>query len=385
MTTSRLLPLFAGLALLAAACSKNDVDPPAELTDFRATAKVERVWSSSTRGAEPKLRLGLGVALDGETLYAAGHGGDVVAMNRDDGRRVWRTDTRLKLSGGPGVGEGLVVVGATHGGIVALDAQTGAVRWKTQVNSEILSAPAIANRVVLFRAVDGRVFALRAADGELLWSAEQQVPRLSLRGTSQPVIADNLAVSGFDNGRLMALTLDTGNEVWNVAVAPPSGRTEIDRLVDLDANVQSMDDDIYAVNFHGKAVRLQRDNGSVQWEREISSYAGFALDEDGFYVATDDGALVKLGRRTGVEMWRQDVLTRRRLSQPAVLGSLVAVADLDGYVHFFDKDSGELAARIRPLDGRVLTAPLVSNGLLILMDAEGKIAALRVARESGKG
>lgn len=385
MSTNRLLPLFAGLATLAVACSENDVDPPAELTEFRATAKIERVWSTSAGGAEPKLRLGLGVALQDTTLYAAGHGGDVIALDRDTGKRLWRTDTKLSLSGGPGVGEGLVVVGATHGAIVALDAQTGAVRWKTQVNSEILSAPAIANRVVLFRAVDGRVFALRAADGEMLWSAEQQVPRLSLRGTSQPVIADNLAVSGFDNGRLMALTLDTGLEVWNVAVAPPSGRTEIDRLSDLDANVQAMEDDIYAVNFHGKAVRLQSDNGSVQWEREVSSYAGFALDEDGFYVSADDGSLIKLGRRTGVEMWRQDVLTRRRLSQPAVLGSLVAVADLDGYVHFFDKDSGELAARIRPLEGRVLTAPVVSNGLLILVDVEGKIAALRIAPDSGKG
>ena len=374
----RALGAIACLAVLVAACSDKDIDPPAELTDFQSTAKIQKVWSADV-GGDARLRLGLGIAVDGDLLFTANRKGEVIAMAAATGKRAWRANTKLPISAGPGAGAGLVVVGSTYGDLVALDAATGDVKWKAHVNSEILSAPAISASVVLLRAGDGRVLGLRTSDGTELWSAEQQVPRLSLRGTSQPVIAGDLGVSGFDNGRVMALSLSDGSTLWDVAVAPPAGRTEIDRMIDIDAAVQVADDDIYAVTFHGKAARIARNSGAVQWARDISSYSGFALDDDGFYITSADGELIKLGRRTGVETWKQAVLSRRRLSAPAVLDSLVAVADLEGYVHFFDKATGELAARVHPLGERVSAAPIVSNSMLFMMDAGGKIAALRVA------
>ncbi|MET0280750.1 MAG: outer membrane protein assembly factor BamB [Steroidobacteraceae bacterium] len=367
----------AALALLAGCSKKDKAEQPAELTEFRATAKIERVWTANAGGGAPKLRLGLGLATAGDAIYAAGRDGDVVALNRANGKSLWRKDTKLKLSGGPGVGAGLVVVGASYGAVVALDAASGEQKWKAQINSEILAAPAVGPQLVLVRTVDGRVIALNTADGSQAWSAEQQVPRLSLRGTTAPTLAGDLALSGFDNGRVMALSLADGATVWDVSVAPPSGRTELQRLVDVDAGVLAADNDIFAVTFQGKAARIDRETGQVQWSRDLSSYSGAALDAEGYYVSTSDGGLVKIGRRSGIEIWNQQVLVRRRLSAPAVLGTLVAVGDLDGYVHFFDSTNGELAARTHPLGARVSTAPLVSGDLLVMMDADGKIAALR--------
>jgi outer membrane protein assembly factor BamB len=383
--TGTVLVLTAIAAMLAGCAGNKNIEPPADLTDFRATARVDRVWSANIGGAEPKLRLGLGLATAGNLVFAAGHDGDVVAMNLASGKRVWRTDTKLKLSAGPGAGEGLVVAGASHGDIVALDAATGAVKWKSHINSELLSAPFIDKQVVLLRAVDGRVAALRVSDGTLIWSAEQQVPRLTLRGTSEPLIAGDVAVAGFDNGRLMALSLKDGGTVWEVPVAPPAGRTELDRLVDIDAAIRAAERDIYAVTYHGKVVRIDLETGQVQWSRDMSSYSGLALDDDGLYVTSADGSVVKIGRRTGVELWKQDVLAHRRLSSPAVLGKLVAAADLKGYVHFFDATNGELAARLHPLGDRVSAPLLVSGDLLLIMDVEGRIAALRIAPAAEKG
>src|SRR5690606_6214314 len=182
MNRARLTPLVL-VALLAACSSSKDTQPPAQLTEFRSTADIERVWSANLSGAKPQLRLGLGVAAAGDAVFAASHGGEVVAFNRADGRRLWRTDTRLDLTGGPGAGENLVVVGSDSGDIVALDAATGETRWKTRINSEVLSAPAIASDTVLVRTTDGRLSALRVTDGSLIWAAEEEVPRLSLRGT----------------------------------------------------------------------------------------------------------------------------------------------------------------------------------------------------------
>jgi outer membrane protein assembly factor BamB len=374
----RAAALLAALSLLIGCSSKKPEEQPAELSDFRSTAKIQRVWTASVGDGAPKLRLGLTVATDGKAVFAADHDGDVVALNLANGKRLWQTKTRLPLTGGPGVGDGLVVAGASHGDIVALDAATGAQKWKTHINSEILAAPAIGNGVVLMRTVDGRVAALRVADGTQIWSAEQSVPRLTLRGTARPIVAGDLAVSGFDNGRVAALALADGASVWEASIAPPAGRTELERMVDIDSAVKAVDNDIYVVTFQGKAARIDRETGQVQWSRDISSYAGLDTDEDGFYVTTAEGTLVKIGRRTGIELWKQEVLTRRRLSPPAVIGNLVATADLDGYVHFFDASNGELAARIHAVGDRVRAAPLVSGGFLIVMDDEGKVAALRV-------
>jgi outer membrane protein assembly factor BamB len=379
-TGSRLRTVFALTALLlAAACSNKKLEKPAELTEFRSTAKIERVWSANVGKGEPRLRLGLAVATDGNAVYAAARSGEVVAFNAKTGKKLWNAKTKLKLSGGPGVGEGLVVAGGSYGDIVALDAATGAQKWKTRINSEILAAPAIGDGIVLVRMSDGRVVALRVTDGSQLWAAEQQVPRLSLRGTAKPVIAGELGLSGFDNGRVMALNLRDGTTLWDTSVAPPTGKSEIDRLIDIDSAVKVVDADIYAVTFQGKAARIDRETGQVVWSREVSSYAGLATDDDGLYVSGSAGQVVKMGRRNGVEVWKQDVLARRRLSPPAVVGSLLVVADYEGYVHCFDTAKGELAARIHALGSRVTAAPLVIGDLLVMMDDEGRIVALRAA------
>ena len=263
--------------------------------------------------------------------------------------------------------------------MVALDAATGGLRWKTRINSEILSAPVIGGGVVLVRAVDGRLVALSASNGRQIWAAEQNVPRLSLRGSGTPVIAGELAVCGFDNGRLMAIGLRDGQTAWDVALAPPSGRSELERLIDVDSGISAVEEDLYAVSFQGKVARIAKDTGQLWWSRDLSSYRGLATDEDGVYVSTADGQLVKIGRRTGVELWRTDRLKNRRLSAPAVINGQVAVADLAGYVHFFDANTGAPTAHVKSGGARVTTPPVVAGGFVLFMNEKGHVTAYRVA------
>src|SRR5688572_32894733 len=125
MTTTRFLVL-AAIAVLAAACDKEkDVAPPAELVDFDPAVSIDRVWSIGTKGGDDVLRLGLQPVAQGERVYVAGHGGDVRALELATGRDIWRASLDLDLSGGPAVGEGVVVVGSSGGELVALDAETG--------------------------------------------------------------------------------------------------------------------------------------------------------------------------------------------------------------------------------------------------------------------
>ena len=370
------LMLLAALVTLGACSKEKDIEPPSELVDIKTTLDVRRAWSASVGGQKEVMRLGLGVAAVGERVYAASHDGDVVAIDLASGRTAWRARTKAPLAGGAGAGASLVVVGSNDGDVIALDAESGAERWRVRVGGEVLSAPAVAETAVIVRTVDGRVRSLALADGKELWMNEQAVPRLSLRGTAAPVVAGDMAICGFDNGKVVAFSISSGDVQWETAVAPARGRTELERLNDIDATVRVDGDDVFVVGFQGRAARLSLESGQLWWSREMSSYRGLAIDGENAYVSTADGEVVALARRTGVELWRQSALKRRGLSAPGAAGGAVAVADFEGYVHWLDAATGELRAR-SSAGGRVSNAPAAAGDTLIFIDDGGRISAFR--------
>jgi outer membrane protein assembly factor BamB len=371
--------LVGSLALVACSDKSKKVDQPAELTDIKSpTVRVQKVWGASVGGGGKKLRLGLGLASANGRIFAAGRDGDVAAFDAKTGRQVWRTKTKLALAGGTGVGSDLVVVGSADGQVVALAADNGAQRWLADVKGEVLSSPAVSENAVVVRTVDGKLHALAIADGKEIWSAEQQIPRLTLRGAAAPVIARDIALSGFDNGRVLAVGVADGATVWDSPVSPPRGRTELERLNDIDAAVKVVGDDVFVVGFQGRAAMLAIDSGQIWWTQDISSYRGVDVDDEQMYIAGSKGELIALKRRTGVEVWRDDAsLKFRSLSAPAVVGDYVVVADLDGYVHWFDRATGTPAGRTKTSGDRVTNAPLAVDGMVYVISDKGDLVALR--------
>jgi outer membrane protein assembly factor BamB len=375
-----LLPLGLAALLIAAGCSKDkDVEPPATLVKFPATLPVKKLWGEGVGGGKKQsvLRLGLGPAVDNGVVFAASHKGEVLAASLDTGRHLWVKKLKIPISAGPGAGAGLVVVGSSKGAIVTLDGATGRELWRARLNSELLSAPAVGEKVVVIRSVDGRLHGLDAHSGKQLWSVEQQVPRLSLRGTATPLIAKEVAISGFDNGKVMAVSLNTGDTVWDTALASPHGRTELDRLVDIDSTARVVGDNVFAAGFQGRTAMLALDSGQVWWAHDMSSYRGLAVDEDNLYVTQSDGIVVALRQRDGSELWRNQKLKLRRLSTPVLTSTAVAVADFQGYLHWLDKTTGELVARERVAKERISNSPVAVGDTVVVLTDRGKLAAFR--------
>ncbi len=371
------------IAALAACSKEKEINPPAELTEFESTLNVERVWSAGVGGSEDPLRLGLGLGIEGDRVYAAGSGGEVAAFDLNTGRAIWRARTRVRLSGGTGASSDVVAVGSSEGDVIALNASDGSVRWHVDVNGEVLSAPAVGAEAVVVRTVDGRLRGLSLQDGRELWQLQQAVPRLSLRGTSRPTINDGVAICGFDNGKVLAVNASDGALMWESTVSAPRGRTELERLVDVDSAARVSDNDVYAVTYQGRVAMLQRDTGQVWWSHEASSYRGLGVDDEQVYMSNAAGEVVAMQRRTGTEAWRQNALSNRGISAPAVSDFAVTVADFQGYVHWLDKTTGALAARTSAGGTRVTNPPVAVGNMLLVMNDEGRITAFR-ATPKGK-
>jgi outer membrane protein assembly factor BamB len=116
----------------------------------------------------------------------------------------------------------------------------------------------------------------------------------------------------------------------------------------------------------------------------MSSYRGLAVDEENLFVTQSDGAVVAMRERDGSEIWRNEDLKRRGLSVPVETSTAVALADYQGYVHWLDKKTGYLVARVRVSKFRVSNPPVAVDDTVIVLDDGGKMAAFRANPEAAK-
>ncbi|MEI6459712.1 MAG: outer membrane protein assembly factor BamB [Pseudomonadota bacterium] len=382
MRIAGLLRTVVAMTLLGgvlAACDKDkDVEPPKALVAFKAQVAVERVWTASLGGKDHRLRLALVPALDEGHLYAAGGEGQVGAYDAVSGRSLWHVVSKLPLSAGPGAGAGLVVLGTLDGRVLALDAATGARRWLIRTSGEVLAPPTVTASGILLRTVDGHLHNLALADGREVWSNEQPVPALTLRGTAPPTVVGDAVIAAFDNGKVSAYALTNGDILWDTAVSPSRGKTELERLVDIDGPVVAEGHDLFVVGFQGRVAQLGLDTGQIWWSRDSSSYRGLTLAGDSLFVTSADSKILALSRRDGTERWTQDALARRGLTRPVVDGDSIVVVDFEGFVHWLDRSTGTLVGRIGTArKARVTNAPIAGNGLVYVQNDAGQVFALR--------
>lgn len=370
---------------------------PAELTDIASPIGVRELWSVNLGGGEGRSWLRQHPTLDGGRVYAVDTGGDLMALDASSGKKLWsveaiaavKTGSKLKfwhretaeigLTSSPGVGSGMVVVGGRNGEVIAFDAATGAKRWSVKVTSEVLSAPLVLPDRIIVRSNDGRVFGLDPADGARKWVFDRGLPTLSVRGNSSPIGANGLSFIGYDDGTLVALRAEDGQKVWEQAIAEPDGRTELERMADVDGEIVLDGDTLYAASYHDKVMAVSAANGQPVWTHDVGGYSGVVLAGDKLLLTDKQGNIWALDRATGNSDWKQNLLERRQLTTPVVQGAYGVVGDLEGYLHWFKLETGDVVGRQRVEHAALRGSPQVSSdGVLYAVSNEGKLTAYRL-------
>jgi len=245
------------------------------------------------------------------------------------------------------------------------------------VNSEVLARPLIANDTVVVRTVDGHIEAMALADGEKRWAFDEQVPRLTLRGNAPPVLAGEKIIAGFDNGKVLALDVRNGEALWDTIVNAPTGRTELERLSDIDSPAHVIGDDVFVVGFQGRVAMLALDSGQIWWAHDASSYRGFSTDADNLYLTNADSVVIAMKRADGSVLWEQAGLRKRGLTAPTIDGESLLVGDYEGYLHWLDKATGEIVARAKTDGERITNSAVADGGRIFIQTDSGKLLAFK--------
>ena len=371
------------LPLLLAGCSSIESMNPfsgsssgpkmAELQPIKATEEVRVLWRDSVGKGDDFVFV---PAVVGSSVYAAGKDGSL--MRLDEGKQAWRISVGQVLSGGVGADGNMVVVGSPKGDLLAFSASDGKPLWKAKASSEILAAPVLGEGLVIVRSGDNKLAAFDLADGKRKWIYQRPTPALSLRVTAGAVISDKYVFAGFPGGKLIAVSISNGASAWEGTVALPKGATELDRVADITSAPVIDGRDVCAVAFQGRVACFDLSTGNLAWARDMSSAAGLAIDARYVYVSDDKGAVHALDRASGASIWKQDKLALRRLTAPLARRGLIAVADIQGMVHFLSREDGSFVAR-QITDGSPVTAPLQSLGTnLVLQTRNGGVYAIEV-------
>ena len=352
--------------------------PPAELTDFTQEFQPTIAWATDTGGTDDNYS-DLAAWLQGDSIVAVDSEGDVNSFDAQSGKRLWKKSLDVPVTTGVGGGEGLILVGTKEGEILALDETNGTLLWRVKLSSEVLAPAKAAMGVVIASTADGRMSGLSVTDGQVLWNYQRAVPLLSLRGASAPVIADDKVIAGYANGKLVALSIADGKVVWEKSVAIPHGRTELDRLVDIDSDPVVVDNTVYVVAYNGRVAALSLDDGNILWARDMSSRSGLDVAaNDAVYLSDVEGNVWALQYGSGDALWRQTRLLRRNVTAPVIVGDNVIVGDLEGYVHWISRQDGRFTARVKVADSAIRSKPVVKDDLVYVTASDGKLTAFRI-------
>lgn len=372
--------IFAGI--LAGCASEEDTVIMAPVPNIDSEFTPKKVWNASIGSGVEHYYSKLSPAYAYGKVFVASRDGLVKALDPETGKVLWEQDVEgdvpARLSGGITAGYSQIFMGSENGQVLALNEETGDLNWRVDVDGEVLAAPATDSNLVIVNTNKGTLLALNQEDGSQKWAISTEVPNLTLRGSSAPVALSGGVFWGTANGRLAAAIAERGQLIWQQPIGSPQGATEIDRLVDVDASPLVLGGALYTIGFNGQLTAIDLRSGKPVWKRNHSSATDLASDGSRIFVVTDKDHLVAFDARSGTELWSNDQLEHRLLTAPKVIEGYVVVGDSEGYLYWVDRSSGEFVSTQEVDSSGFAVPPLVVPGGYVLTTRDGDVKKLTI-------
>lgn len=387
MNVLRTAILATVLVGLTACSSPKVVRVPATLDALDSSLKISHNWQVKLNAMPAFDGVGLNIAQNETTVFTADLKGKITALKKNSQSRwteqvIWQSQLGEKVISGPALSGQHLIVGTAKGKVVALDFETGEVLWQTQLSSEVVSRATIAEDRVFTRTVDGHLYALNLQTGGVIWANERQMPNLSLRGSSAVLYDEDVLYVGWETGKVEALKAESGKSLWESSIAVPRGRTDLERMVDVQSSLVIKGGRLIALGYHGKLVAMSMDSGYLFYAEDLSGYRDFVVDDSAIYAVDEDDYVHAFDISNGTRLWSNRSLKYRSLGDLKTHQDALLAVDGLGYIHWLNKLHGTIEARVKHSndygDENVVLQALVEGDDIYLLDQGGTINSYRI-------
>lgn len=374
---TKLIAAASALIVLAGCSSTGDEIKPSPLVKFTPEKSVKVLWSKDIGKSfgEKYHQLTPGVA--GNSIIVTDVAGNVSSYDLETGKAQWSTDLEVSIASGVGANTKTAILSTYSGDVIALDADTGSIRWQVPVGGEVVSKAQLNNEITVVRMVNGDVVALDLETGEQRWVYASNQPNLTLRGTTSPMVALDATLTGLDNGKFVALDNANGDVLWQQRISVAKGKSDIERLTDIDGMPILYKNIIYIPSYRGNLTAINPFTAEVVWRKPYSTYRGLASGNNTIYLSADNDVVHAVDAESAAEIWRQDLLLNRAVTSPIVLSEQVVIGDEQGYLHFLAQEDGRFVARYK-VGGGLVGDLLVKNKVLYALSNNGRLTALSI-------
>ncbi|HEX8057263.1 MAG TPA: PQQ-binding-like beta-propeller repeat protein [Novosphingobium sp.] len=351
-----------------------------------------RVWSASIAGSSGKRRLAAAPVIGGGNLFVMDTDGLVSAFNAATGSRLWTKSFSIEGDGSTSVfGGGVsydgdrVYVTTGVGEVAALEAATGNQIWKVKPAGPLRGSPTIAFNAVYVMTQNNELHALDTTDGKVIWNESGSQGQAGVFGVAAPAAGQGTVIAGYSTGELVAYRYENGRTLWSDALARTSISTAVGILTDVDADPIIDRGRVFALGQGGRMAAYELVSGQRIWELNLAGISTPAIAGEWVFTLTDDAKLLCIGRTNGKVRWMTQ-LTRYHNEKkrknpvfwtgPVLAGNHLWIANSDGELDTASVADGTVT-KFTELGGSISLAPVVANGMLYVLDDNGKLSAFR--------
>jgi len=248
--------------------------------------------------------------------------------------------------------------------------------WRHFAGAPVLARPLVAEGVVYVAALDNVVHALDLAKGESMWlythpPDQSRESELELYGAPSPVLADDMLLCGFHDGRLVALDRQSGEPSWERPVGEG-------RYPDLVAEPLVSGRDLFVGGFSAPFIALDMETRNVRWRLEHGTAARAAIRDRTLYVPGADGRLRAVDSLTGTLIWEWDSETTGALTQAQITSAGLLLGSSDGSLWLVDEETGEARWTFDEgwMPNGITVTPVIADRQVLVVTNAGNLLSL---------
>ena len=367
--------LITFFALLGCESDGEEINLPTPLQEIESEVMSEILWKKKI--LKNSIFGRFDIHFDDNFYYYITSEGFLVKGDLGGGQEIWKKEISNSFSAGLGHSFRTLFAASSDGDVFALDDENGELKWQASVNTEVLSPPVANGRIVAVQSVDGRITALDFKTGEYKWEYLAVIPQLTLRGTSEPHFSNNMLFIGFANGNLAMIDPDSGVVRWEIPMTLNEASSEFERIIDVDAKPLITSGLAIGAAYQGSISAIEIQSSRTVWRQDSSIFQDFISYRGDIFFVDEFDEIFSHRTVNGDLEWKNSELKYRELTKPIRYKDYLVVGDLEGFIHFVDKKTGNLVGRTQPTKNKLVSL-FSKDSFLFGVDSKGASFLLSV-------